>query len=155
MVHFGIWCAVAAHLIAGTSEIIVFQCVVSGLAAALFNLANLRAVIGIVPVLGRAHFLALYSVGVNLSLALIPLLWGPVFDSLGSWHLNWGGFQWNSFTIFYLTLALTMVSALAMLRGVHESGDPMDWDDFTRELLVNTPARAVSRVVGRFRGPGM
>ncbi len=155
VVHFGIWCAVAAHLIAGTSEMIVFQCVVSGLAAALFNLANLRGVIGIVPVLGRAHFLALYSVGVNLSLALVPLLWGPVFDSLGTWHLNWGGFQWNSFTIFYLTLALTMVCALAMLRGVHESGDPMGWDDFTRELLVNTPARAVSRVVGRFRGPGM
>ncbi len=155
VVHFGLWCAVAGHLIAGTREIILFQCVVSGLAAALFNLANLRAVMGIVPVLGRAHFLALYSVGVNLSLALVPLLWGPVFDSLGTWQLAWGRWNWNSFTIFYFTLALSMAVALLLLRGVHESGDPMRWNDFTRELLVNTPARAVSRVVGRFRGPGM
>ena len=155
VVHFGIWCAVAAHLFAGTNEIIFFQAVVAGLATSLFNLANLRAVIGIVPVTGRAHFLALYSVGVNLSLALIPLLWGPVFDSLGAWHFAWGRFQWNSFTIFYLTLAAALALALPMLRGVHEPGEPMDWDDFARELLVNTPARAVSRVVGRFRGPGM
>jgi hypothetical protein len=31
----------------------------------------------------------------------------------------------------------------------------MDWDDFTRELLVNTPARAVGRVFSRMRGPGL
>jgi MFS family permease len=155
VVHFSIWGCVAARLIPVTMEIILFQCLVSGLAGALWNLANLRAIIGIVPVMGRAHFLALYSVGANLTVAFVPLLWGPVFDSLGAWQLAWGRWQWNSFSIFYLSLAVIMLGGLALLRGVHESGEPMDWDDFTRELLVNTPARAVSRVINRFRGPGL
>ena len=155
VVHFGTWSCVAAHLIPGTREIILFQCVVSGLAGALWNLANLRAVIGIVPVMGRAHFLALYSVGANLTVALVPLLWGPVFDSLGPWQLAWGRWQWNSFSVFYFTLVLIMLGGLGLLRDVHESGEPMNWDAFTRELLVNTPARSVSRVFNRFRGPGL
>jgi MFS family permease len=155
VVHFGIWAAVAAKVIPATMETIVFQCVISGLAGALFNLANLRAVIGIVPVMGRAHFLALYSVGANLIVALVPLLWGPVFDGLGHWQVAWGAWHWNDFTIFYLTLVVTMLIGLVLLRGVPESGQPMDWDDFTRELLVNTPARAVGRVFSRMRGPGL
>jgi MFS family permease len=155
IVHFSIWALVAAGLIPVTMEIIIFQCVISGLAGALFNLANLRAVIGIVPVMGRAHFLALYSVGANLIVAFVPLFWGPVFDGLEHWQLAWGGWHWNDFTIFYLTLVVTMLGGLVLLRGVPESGQPMDWDDFTRELLVNTPARAVGRVFSRMRGPGL
>jgi len=155
IVHFSIWALVAAGIIPVTMEIIIFQCIISGLAGALFNLANLRAVIGIVPVMGRAHFLALYSVGANLTVAFIPLLWGPVFDGLGRWQVAWGGWHWNDFTIFYLSLVVTMLVGLVLLRGVPESGQPMDWDDFTRELLVNTPARAVGRVFSRMRGPGL
>lgn len=156
-VHFGIWAAVAAGIIPASREIIVFQCVVSGLAGALFNLANLRAVIGIVPVMGRAHFLALYSVGANLIVALVPLAWGKVIDqlSLTHWEVAWGAWHWNDFSIFYVTLALTMLAGMALLRTVPESGELMKWDDFTHELLVKTPARAVGRVFSRLRGPGL
>jgi MFS family permease len=152
--HFTIWACVAAGIIPVTMELIVFQCVISGLAGALWNLANLRAVIGIVPVMGRAHFLALYSVAANLTVALIPLLWGSVIDGMERWQAPWGWWHWNSFSIFYLVLALTMVGGLGMLRGVQEP-EAMDWDEFTRELLVNTPSRAIGRVISRFRGPGL
>ena len=152
--HFTIWGCVAAGFIPATRELVIFQCVVSGLGSALWNLANLRAVIGIVPVLGRAHFLALYSVAANLTLALVPLLWGPVFDGLGHWQVAWGWWHWNSFSVFYLVLALTMLGGLVLLRDVEEP-EAMGWDDFTRELLVNTPGRAISRVFSRFRGPGL
>jgi hypothetical protein len=155
VVHFSIWCVVAARLIPVTREIILLQCLISGLAGALFNLANVRAVIGIVPVMGRPHFLALYSVCGNLTVAIVPLLWGAVFDGLGRWDLAWGRWHWNNFTVFYLVLGLTMLVGLALLRRVHEAGQPMDWDDFTRELLVKTPARAVGRVFSRLRGPGL
>jgi MFS family permease len=155
VVHFSIWGLVAAGVIPATVEIVIFQSIISGLAGALWNLANLRAVIGIVPVMGRAHFLALYSVFANVTVALIPLLWGPVFDVLGHWRVDWGWWHWNSFAIFYLVLALNMAGALVLLGGVHESGEPMDWDDFTHELLVKTPARAVSRLLVRLRGPGL
>lgn len=154
VVHFSIWACAAAQIIPVTTELIIFQCFVSGLAAALWNLANLRTVIGIVPVMGRAHFLALYSVGANLTVALIPLLWGPVLDGLGHWQMAWGWWHWNNFSIFYVVLVLTMIAGLALLRDVQEP-EAMDWDDFTRELLVNTPSRAISRVFSRFKGPGL
>jgi hypothetical protein len=51
-------------------------------------------------------------------------------------------------------LAFTMVLGLMMLRDVQEP-EAMNWDVFTRELLVNTPARAVSRVISRMRAPGL
>jgi len=152
--HFTIWAGVAAGLIPATMTLFVFQGVMSGLAGALWNLANVRTVIGIVPVMGRAHFLALYSVASSLTVAIIPLLWGPVIDGLGHWQHAWGWWHWNSFSIFYIVLAFTMLAGLVMLQNVEEP-EAMTWDVFTRELLVNTPARAASRLISRFRGPGL
>jgi hypothetical protein len=31
----------------------------------------------------------------------------------------------------------------------------MTWDTFMREFLIKLPARAVSRLLGRLRGPGI
>jgi len=109
---------------------------------------------GIVPHMGRPHFLALYSVASNLTLGLIPLLWGPVMDYLGLWHVNWGFWQWNCFSLFYCALAFTIVFGLYMLRSVVEP-ITMTWDVFMQELLVKTPSRAVSRLIGRLRGPSV
>ena len=113
--------------------------------------------IGIVPVMGRAHFLALYSVGANLIVALVPLVWGKVIDQLTvmHWEVAWGAWHWNDFSLFYVTLGFTMLAGLVLLRAVPESGELMKWDDFTHELLVKTPARAVGRVFSRLRGPGL
>ena len=152
--HFSIWGLTAAGLIPCTTTLIVFQSIISGLAGALWNLANVRAVIGIIPAMGRAHFLALYSVAANLTLAIIPLCWGPIIDGLGHWQIAWGWWHWNSFSIFYFTLALTMLGGLVMLQDVREP-EAMNWNVFTRELLVNTPARGISRVISRFKGPGL
>ena len=152
--HFLIWAGAAAGVIPGTWGVIILQSVISGLAGALWNLANVRIVIGLVPVMGRAHFLALYSVISNLTVAVIPLLWGPVLDALEHWRVDWGWWHWNSFSLFYAVLAFTMVLGLMMLRDVQEP-EAMNWDVFTRELLVNTPARAVSRVISRMRAPGL
>jgi len=41
-----------------------------------------------------------------------------------------------------------------MLRSVTEPA-MMTWDVFMTELLVKTPSRAVSRLIGRLRGPGI
>jgi len=50
-------------------------------------------------------------------------------------------------------LACTMGIALFMLRSVVEP-ITMTWDVFMTELLVKTPSRALSRLIGRMRGPG-
>jgi MFS family permease len=150
--HFLGWASVAAKIIPFNSVVICIQIFTSGLGGALWNLANVRIVMGIVPHMGRPHFLALYSVASNLTIGLVPLLWGPVMDGLDRWHVAWGYWQWNSYSLFYCTLAFTMGVGLFMLRAVVEPIS-MTWDVFMTELLVKTPSRAVSRLIGRIRGP--
>lgn len=151
--HFLGWGLVAGGLIPCTTTVICIQAATSALGGALWNLANVRAVMGIVPVMGRPHFLALYSVAANLTVGTVPLLWGPVMDALEDWHVNWGFWQWNSYNLLYFTLAATMVAGLYALRFVEEP-KTMTWNVFMQELLVKTPSRGISRVVGRLRGPG-
>ena len=150
--HFSGWAAVAAGIIPFNTVVLCFQVFTSGLGGALWNLANVRTVMGIVPAMGRPHFLALYSVMSNLTVGLVPLLWGPVMDYLNRWHVAWGYWQWNSYSLFYCTLAFTIGVGLFMLRSVAEP-KTMTWDVFMTELLVKTPSRAVSRLIGRLRGP--
>jgi len=145
---------VAGGIIPFNTTILVVQACISGMAGALWNLANVRTVMGIVPQMGRPHFLALYTVASNLTVALVPLLWGPVMDYTRRWNLAWGFWQWNSYSMFYCTLVFIMCTGLFMLRSVTEPA-MMTWDVFMTELLVKTPSRAVSRLIGRLRGPGI
>ena len=151
--HFSGWACVAAGIIPFKTPAMCFQIFTSGVGVALWNLANVRTVMGIVPHMGRPHFLALYSVASNLTIGLVPLLWGPVMDYFEHWHVAWGYWEWNSYSLFYCTLACTMCAGLFMLRSVVEPVT-MTWDVFMTELLVKTPSRAVSRLIGRLRGPG-
>jgi MFS family permease len=150
--HFLGWAGVAAGIIPFNTLVLGIQIFTSGLGGALWNLSNIRTVMGIVPAMGRPHFLALYSVAGNLTVGLVPLFWGPVMDYLGHWHATWGYWQWNCYSLFYCTLACIMGAGLFMLRAVAEP-KTMTWDVFMTELLVKTPSRAVSRLIGRLRGP--
>jgi MFS-type transporter involved in bile tolerance (Atg22 family) len=109
---------------------------------------------GIVPHMGRPHFLALYTVASNLTVGLVPLLWGPVMDYTRRWHYSWDLWEWNSYSMFYCVLSFTTCVGLFMLRFVVEPVT-MTWDGFTTELLVKTPSRAISGLIGRLRGPGV
>jgi MFS family permease len=152
--HFTTWSLVAAGILPANMTMIIIQCCTSGLGSALWNLANVRIVMGIVPQMGRAHFLALYTVAGSLALGLAPLAWGPVMDALAHWHVSWGPWNWNCFSVFYVALAATFIAGLVLLRRVVEPVS-MTWDEFTTELLVKTPSRSISRLIVRLRGPGV
>jgi MFS family permease len=152
--HFLTWSLVAAGILPANLTMIIIQCFTSGLASALWNLANVRIIMGIVPHMGRPHFLALYTVAGNLSVGLMPLAWGPVMDLLAHWHHRWGPWEWNAFSVFYVALAGTIGVGLLLLRRVMEPVT-MTWDEFMTELLVKTPSRALSRLIVRLRGPGI
>ena len=152
--HFLGWALVAAGILPANLLVFTIQTLTSGLAGALWNLANVRMVMGIVPEMGRPHFLALYSVAGSLTVGLIPLAWGPVMDALAHWHCPWGMWDWNCFSLFYCALAATMAVGLLLLRDVAEPLT-MTWDVFMTELLVKTPSRAISRLIVRLRGPGI
>ena len=152
--HFLGWALVAAKILPANIPMFCLQTVTSSMAGALWNLANIRIIMGIVPEMGRPHFLALYSVAGNLTVGLVPLAWGPVMDALANWHCPWGMWDWNCFSVFYCVLIVTMVAALLLLRQVVEPLT-MTWDVFMTELLVKTPSRAISRLIVRLRGPGI
>jgi MFS family permease len=152
--HFSGWALVAAHVLPPNLVMFTIQTLTAGLAGALWNLANVRIVMGIVPHMGRPHFLALYSVAGNLALGLSPLAWGMVMDALAQWHHAWGLWEWNCFSVFYVSLAATIIVGLLLLRRVAEPVT-MSWDEFMTELLVKTPSRSISRLIVRMRGPGI
>ena len=152
VLHFSGWACVAAGILPFNDLVLSIQTLTSGLGGALWNLANVRMVMGIVPQMGRPHFLALYSVASNLTVGIVPLFWGWALDHMGNWHVAWGWWQWNSFSLFYVTLAGTIAVGLSALRFVVEP-ITMTWDVFMTELLVRTPGRAMSRLIGRLRGP--
>lgn len=158
VIHFLGWGSVAAGLIPfhGNSMFVVIavQALTSGFGISLWGLANVRMVMGIVPVMGRPHFLALYSVCSSLTLGTVPLLWGPVMDGLDGWHSAWGWWDWNCYSLLYCTMAFTMIVGLCVLQTLDEP-HKMTWDDFMRELLVKTPGRALSRIITRLRGPSI
>ncbi len=152
--HFSGWALVAAGIFPPNFLVFCVQTFSAGFAGALWNLANVRIIMGIVPQMGRPHFLALYTVAGNLTVGLTPLAWGPVMDTLAHWHCSWGRWEWNCFSVFYCALASTIVVSLFLLRQVVEPVT-MTWDVFMTELLVKTPSRAISRLIVRLRGPGI
>jgi hypothetical protein len=147
------WACVAAGLLPFNRLLLGVQIFTAGAGAALWNLANVRYVMAIIPVMGRPHFLALYSVASNVTFGLVPLVWGPIMDGLGSWRVAWGAWVWNSYSLLYVTLAVTTLLGLAMVPGLVEPKS-MTWEVFIRELFVETPSRAVSRLISRMRLPG-
>ncbi len=155
MVHYFGWAAINAGIIPFNNASLCWQCFTAGIGVALWNLSNLRMVIGIVPVMGRAHFLALYSVIFNLTFGIAPLMLAPAMDYLVhvNWHRSMGGWSWNPYSTLYILLTSVMLVGLLLLRRIHEPGS-MTWDAFMAEL-IKTPTRGVSRLIGRWRGTGM
>ena len=151
--HYVGWCLVAAGLLPFNRMMLGWQIFTAGFGAALWNLANVRYVMGVVPAMGRPHFLALYSVASNVTLGIVPLLWGLVIDGLAHWRVAWGMWVWNCYSLLYGVMAATLVVALVLVQRLVEP-ETMTWEVFMRELLVKTPSRAVSRVISRLRLPG-
>ena len=73
--HFLGWGSVAAGILPPNLPMFCIQTLTSAMGGALWNLANVRIIMGIVPKMGRPHFLALYTVAGNLTLGLVPLAW--------------------------------------------------------------------------------
>jgi MFS family permease len=111
-----------------------------GLFAALVTMSNTRLAMIIVPVMGRNHFFAIFSVVTNLSLGLAPIFWGLLIDALGDWRGIWLGVQWNRYTIFFAAAAVTMTVALALSQRLEEP-EAASMEELLREILIQSPQR--------------
>ncbi len=148
IVHFMSWAALAAHVLPYSIGTFVWIQSIGAVGAPLFTLANTRLAMATVPEMGRSHFFALYTVINSLTLGIVPVVWGILLDSLQGWHATWGPWQWNQYALLYCAMTLTIVASQFALHRLAEAR-AMTTEQFFRELFVETPSRALSRLLWR------
>jgi MFS family permease len=148
VVHLSCWCSVAARVLPFTSATIFVIQFTAAISISLFNLANTRLVMATVPSMGRSHFFALYTVVTSLVSGIFPIFWGILLDALAGWGVLWSKWQWNQYSVSYGAVTVITVVAL-VLRNALSEPRAMTTDAFLRELLVETPSRAISRILAR------
>ena len=148
VLHLSCWCSVAARVLPFTFPTIFVIQFTAAISISLFNLANTRLVMATVPPMGRSHFFALYTVVTSLVLGVFPVLWGILLDTLAGWEASWSQWQWNQYSVSYATAVMITVVALVFRNRLSEPR-AMTTDAFLRELFVETPSRAISRILAR------
>ncbi len=148
VLHLCCWCSVAARVLPFNLAAILLIQFTAGISISLFNLANTRLVMATVPPMGRSHFFALYTVVTSLVSGVFPIFWGMLLDALAGWGAWWSKWQWNQYSVSYGAAAIITIIALALRNRLSESR-AMTTDAFLRELLVETPNRAISRLLAR------
>jgi MFS family permease len=116
---------------------------VMGLLAALVQMANTRLAMGIIPVMGRTHFFALFSVIGSLALGLSPVLWGLMLDAIGETQWKGVGLSWTRYSLFFACVAVAMGIGLWLARRLEEPSAG-NMEALLREILAS-PQRVLVR----------
>lgn len=117
----GGWLLVAAGMLPPSHVVIGLLNLVSGFAGAGFGLANTRIVMATMPEMGRNHFFALFTVITSLGLGAAPIAWGISLDFIGTFELITGDFHWRRHSIYFATLFLMNLAAVALIARLHEA----------------------------------
>lgn len=115
------WGLLAAGVLQCSASIVAALNFATGAASAIFNLANVRITMATMPMMGRNHFFALFTVIASLGLGGSPVVWGLMLDAIGSYEAVTGIFHWKRHSIYFLALLVFDLIALAYIRRLHES----------------------------------
>ncbi len=142
------WLAVLAGwtILSGTVPRANLECVLGlelamGMGYAVFAMSNTRLAMTVVPVMGRNHFFALFSVVSNVTLGVAPILWGLVIDAFGDRVVALWGFALNRFSLFFLLAFLAFVGTAWLCRRLDEPR-AANVEQLLRDLLAQTPIRS-------------
>jgi MFS family permease len=108
-------------------------------------MATTRLAMAVIPEMGRAHFFALFSVVGSLTQGLSPIFWGVMIDALRPLQVEWHGFQWNRFSVFFVCVAVVYLWALALCRRLEEP-TAASLEELLREVLFKSPQRVWIRL---------
>jgi MFS family permease len=111
-----------------------------GLLAALVQMANTRLAMAVIPVMGRNHFFAIYSVVGNVTLGLAPIGWGLLIDAVGARSTVWLGLVWNHYTVFFAAAGFAFLITLILTRRLDEP-QAASMEELLREILIQSPQR--------------
>lgn len=114
------WFLLAAGAVPGRPALVGALNFAGGLAGAVFGVANTRIIMGSVPVMGRNHFFALFTVISGLGLGGAPVVWGAVLDVLGTLELNAGVLSVNRYSIYFAVLVVLTGWSFYLAARLHE-----------------------------------
>jgi MFS family permease len=134
------WICLAGRVFAVKLPLVLVLTFLMGLLAALVQMSNTRLAMAVIPVMGRNHFFAIYSVLGNVTLGLAPVAWGLLIDAVGSRAPVWLGLAWNRYTIFFAAAGLAFSITLALARRLEEP-EAVSMDALLREILIDSPQR--------------
>jgi MFS family permease len=134
------WLVVAGRVFPVALINVLLLVFLMGLLAALVSMSNTRLAMAIIPVMGRNHFFAIYSVVNNVALGLSPIGWGLLIDAVGARVPVWLGVEWNRFAIFFAAAGVAFTVALALSRRLDEP-EAASLEDLLREILIQSPQR--------------
>jgi MFS family permease len=138
-VLFG-WVLVAGGLVSVSLAALLILHFMMGLLAALIQMSNTRLAMAIIPVMGRNHFFAIYSVVNNVTLGLAPIGWGLLIDLVGARSPVWLGIEWNRFTFFFAAAGVASIITLALAHRLDEP-EAVSMEALMRDILIQTPQR--------------
>jgi len=139
------WMALAGGALRPGLAVVLSLQFLMGLFAALITMANTRLAMAVIPVMGRDHFFALYSVVGSVTLGLAPIGWGLGIDALGAYQATWLGLNWNRFTIFFAVVMWVVAIALILARRLEEPRAAA-MEQLLREVLIQSPQRFLVRL---------
>jgi MFS family permease len=116
-----------------------------GLFGALVTMSNTRLAMAVIPVMGRNHFFAIYSVVGSVALGLAPVGWGLLIDAVGGWTGIWAGLEWNRWTVFFGAAASVFLAAFALALRLEEP-KAVSMEALLREILIESPQRVWFRL---------
>ncbi len=134
------WFTLAGKVFAPALGLLIGLQFSMGLLAALANMATNRLAMAVVPVMGRNHFFAIYSVVANVTLGLSPIAWGLLIDLIGGRAPTWLGVEWNRFTFFFAGTALVFLATLLLVRRLDEP-KAASMEQLLHDILIQSPQR--------------
>ena len=139
------WMALAGGALQPTIPILLALQFLMGLAAALVNMANVRLAMAIIPVMGRDHFFALFSVVGSLAMGLSPILWGVLIDSLRGLDITWHGFALSRYSLFFALTAVVFLATFWLCQRLEEP-KAVSMEALLRDILIESPQRVWVRL---------
>jgi len=125
LVLFGLviagWFLVASGVLPCKRRVIGILNFAAGAAGAAFNVANARIIFATMPLMGRNHFFALFTVITSLGLGAAPVIWGISLDFIGTFEATTGALHWKRHSIYFAALFVLNLLTILQSRRLHES----------------------------------
>ena len=142
------WLLISSNLLNTTPVMVVLIYLILGVAGGLFGIANTRIAMDTMPLMGRNHFFALFTVFTSLSLGLAPICWGIFLDCVGQAQFQLGPFHVNRYSLYFLMLtALVAVTFVLANPLVEKKGEPLSFA--LRDAVIYARLRLFARLLNR------